>query len=198
MEFAPLLLFTVASLRGVEAQHVIVSVLPVQPYIERSASAQIVNFDFSVANEATQSISLSSIELSVFDSRQELVLRRRVDEAGLSPGILTIPNRTVEPNQRALLFNPFYSLSPSIDLTEMRFVFTFTANGGKRRYATTATAHPREYRTKTNLILPLTKRMIVDDGHDFYSHHRRFDYLSPLPRQLGLRSNFRWTGCSVH
>jgi hypothetical protein len=33
-------------------------------------------------------------------------------------------------------------------------------------------------------------RMIVYDGHDFYAHHRRWDYTIPFLQQLGFRTNF--------
>jgi hypothetical protein len=35
---------------------------------------------------------------------------------------------------------------------------------------------PEEYRTRTELILPLRGRLLVWDGHDMASHHRRTDY----------------------
>ena len=32
--------------------------------------------------------------------------------------------------------------------------------------------------------------MIVYDGHDFYAHHRRWDYTIPMLQQLGFKTNF--------
>jgi len=41
----------------------------------------------------------------------------------------------------------------------------------------------------TAVQLPLAGQTRVFDADDFYSHHRRFDFVSPTARQLGFRSN---------
>jgi hypothetical protein len=38
--------------------------------------------------------------------------------------------------------------------------------------------------------LPIKGKILVEDGHDFYAHHRRFDYAHPFLQGLGFRSNF--------
>ena len=53
-----------------------------------------------------------------------------------------------------------------------------------------AKVEPQVYRNKSRLILPIARRMIVYDGHDFYAHHRRWDYAIPGLQQLGFHTNF--------
>jgi hypothetical protein len=48
---------------------------------------------------------------------------------------------------------------------------------------------PKPYATKTRLRLPLDGRLLVWDGHDFYSHHRRFDFDHPVAVQIGFDTN---------
>lgn len=48
---------------------------------------------------------------------------------------------------------------------------------------------PRAYAAQTALRLPLRGRVLVWDGHDFYAHHRRFDYLMPDLQAVGAGSN---------
>jgi len=48
---------------------------------------------------------------------------------------------------------------------------------------------PVAYETKTQLILPVKGRVLVWDGHDYQSHHRRFDYTRLPFLQLGIKTN---------
>ncbi|MGH7753824.1 MAG: M23 family metallopeptidase, partial [Gemmatimonadales bacterium] len=56
---------------------------------------------------------------------------------------------------------------------EMRYTFTLRGRAGAQRAE--VVVRPVAYRGKTDLILPLSGRILVLDGHDFYSHHRRLD-----------------------
>jgi hypothetical protein len=53
----------------------------------------------------------------------------------------------------------------------------------------TADVAPVVYQHEVALRLPLAGRVLVWDGHDFLSHHRRWDYLFPPIRELGFDSN---------
>jgi hypothetical protein len=53
---------------------------------------------------------------------------------------------------------------------------------------------PVPYETKTRLILPVKGRVLVWDGHDRQSHHRRFDYTRPPFAQRGNRTNYQRHG----
>jgi hypothetical protein len=43
---------------------------------------------------------------------------------------------------------------------------------------------------RTSLILPVTGRLWVLHGHDFYAHHRRWNPVHPLAKTLGFSSIF--------
>jgi murein DD-endopeptidase MepM/ murein hydrolase activator NlpD len=48
---------------------------------------------------------------------------------------------------------------------------------------------PEIYTPKTNLVLPLKGKLIVWDGHDVHSLHRRFSTGSPAWRKKGITAN---------
>ncbi len=49
---------------------------------------------------------------------------------------------------------------------------------------------PESYQTKTHLILPVKGRLLVWDGHDYQSHHRRTDFTE----RIGMEGNFQRYG----
>ena len=72
----------------------------------------------------------------------------------------------------------------------MTFDLKLSSKNGERRYAAQVKVEPKPYAAKAQLLLPVKGRMIVYDGHDFYAHHRRWDYTIPFLQQLGFRTNF--------
>lgn len=159
-------------------------------FIERGATAQYLNFDFIVENLTGEKMILESIEVSVFDRKEQLVLRRFIDSNGTRPSIQTVANRELEAKQTILVFNPFHVFDSQVELRKLKFEFVLRDPAQKKEYKREVIVAPVTYETKTDLILPVKGRMIVYDGHDFYAHHRRFDYMIPGLQQLGFNSNF--------
>lgn len=169
---------------------VTINVRPQQIYLERSETGQHLNFDFVLENTTGEKLHLSSIEVSVFDSQGKLALRKFVDSNGTSPSLRTVPNRDLEAKARLLVFNPFHTFALNVELAKLRYEFSFASADDKKQFKTQVSVAPVYYATKTNLMLPLKGKQIVYDGHDFYAHHRRFDYMIPPLQQLGFNSNF--------
>ena len=99
------------------------------------------------------------------------------------------PRRVVETGESILVFNPFHSLVGTVPLKKLRYVFTFRTEDGRTRYRSDIVVNPVPYETKTQLILPLKGRVLVWDGHDYQSHHRRFDYTRPPFLERGNKTN---------
>lgn len=171
-----------------EADAVRVTVRPQQVYIERASSGQLLNFDFLLENLTASKLRLSAIRVYVFDRGGRLVLKRLLDEHGLSPGIETIPKTELAGHGSLYLFNPFHSFDAALDIKTLKYEFLFAADDGPRLKAE-AVMTPVEYRTKTNMSLPLKGRVVVENGHDFYSPHRRIDLTHPLAQMVGLKTN---------
>jgi hypothetical protein len=167
-----------------------VTARPRQVLIERDAAGQYLNFDFVIENLTDEPLQLSRVEVSVYDAGHRLAFRRAVDSGGFSPSIQTVANREVAGRGRALVFNPFHTFAPHLELTRLRFDFTFRPKGGGAEARAEVSVAPAHYETKTSLTLPVRRRVQVTSGHDFYSHHRRLDYLHPVAGRLGFGANF--------
>jgi Peptidase family M23 len=134
----------------------------------------------------------------------------------LRPPLETIPDRAVPANGSLRVFNPLHSFPPDVepatvrctcelhrpaaaaaaDLPEEWSEMLEHAQQGEflgREEATAETlvaeASPTEYEQKTELFLPLTGRVLVAEGHDFLSPHRRIDPEHPLAAGMGLHTN---------
>lgn len=167
-----------------------VSALPQTIWIEAGDTSQSLNFDFLVENLGPTPLGVDSIEVTVLDSVGKPVLRRFIDGNGFAPAIETIPARIVAPGGRLLVFNPFHSFRPDVDLHRLRFAFGLSIPQETPAATATVTIEPRVYEGKTELSLPLKGRFMVHDGHDYYAHHRRLNTEHPAARDLGLAQNF--------
>jgi hypothetical protein len=171
------------------AEAVKVTVKPETVYIERSETGQHLNFDLLLENRTDRDLLLTGVELSAFDDRGRLARREFVNRFSrvsleLSPG------RAVRPQQAAVVFNPFHSFAGSVPLQRLRYELAFGTEDGRLRYTSVAEVVPVLYETKTALVLPVNGRVLVWDGHDYHSHHRRFHYTLPVFQRRGLTTNF--------
>ena len=162
---------------------VTLTVRPDPVYIEREGAHQSVNCDLIIAG-AEKPLDIDEIHVSVYDRGGALVLRRFVDGNGTRPSIRTIDASQVAAGAQVLVFNPFHTFDADVEIGSM----TFEVKMGDE--LATATVRPRQFEPKAKLILPLKGRQLVWDGHDFLSHHRRWDYTIPGLQQLGFRTNF--------
>jgi hypothetical protein len=163
---------------------------PQRVYIEQSASAQSVNFDLILENTTQEPLDVDEVQVEVRDRAGKLVLRRFVDGNGTRPSIRTIDVPEVPAGGKALLFNPFHRFDKELDLASLTYDLKLSSKNGQRRYGARVVVKPEAYIGKSAMILPVKGRLIVYDGHDFYAHHRRWDYTIPGLQQLGFKTNF--------
>ena len=169
---------------------VTLNISPATVYIEPLPAGQVVNFDLIVENTTDAPLDVDEIQLSIYDRGGKLLIRRLVDGNGTRPSIRTIDVASVPAKSAAMIFNPFHTFDNAIDVGSLVYEMKLSTKDGSTRYRATATARPAKYVPKATMILPLAGRQIVYDGHDFYSHHRRWDYTIPGLQQLGFRTNF--------
>jgi murein DD-endopeptidase MepM/ murein hydrolase activator NlpD len=197
----PVLLITLA-LGQTQHAEVNVSTAPEVPLIERRDHQQLLNFDLTVSNHGNSTWRLTEIELSVFDTADRLVTCRTVNSDGLAPGIEIVAPPLLTPGEVRDVFNPFYSFPDELPLHRMQYVFRYLREDNEQEASTNrhrlpmdhdleveTNVMPREYSTKTNLILPLSGRVFVWEGHDFYAHHRRVPLHAANVQKLGIRAN---------
>jgi len=172
--------------RRIDGGTIAVSILPVPAYIEVADHAQLVNCDLIVDNRTGVAWELAELQVTARDRAGALVWRKFLSGNGVSPSILTVPNRALPPGQ-TLIMNPLYELPGSLALARLEFELTYTH--GDEQLVATATVEPRPYTNHSQLALPLHGRVLVWDGHDFLSHHRRWDYVFAPIRAFGFTSN---------
>ena len=165
-----------------------ISVRPIPVYIERTSTAQLVNCDFVVENKSSRTVILQAIEVSAYDAHDKLILRKFVSDNGNSPSIATLNQREVPPKGRILVFNPLFSFPPDAPLSKLGFAFTLAAEGETSTIMWFDVV-PQHYQSRSTLTLPLRGRVLVWDGHDYYSHHRRFNYMTQRSQASGTKSN---------
>ncbi|MCP5045921.1 MAG: M23 family metallopeptidase, partial [bacterium] len=76
-----------------------------------------------------------------------------------------------------------------IELHRLEYSFMIGLPGNFRMYSPTVTVRPLVYPQKTPLFLLLKGRVLIEDGHDFYAHHRRLSMEHPIVKKLGIKSN---------
>ena len=166
-----------------------IGIAPDPPHVVRHAESQALNFDFRIVNQSPETLTVVRIDLSVFDSAGQRVLRRFLwSEGAMKPGLLTVPERVVPPGATLGLFNPFPNFEPGLPLDRLEFTFRLQAASG-REVELPVVVRPTSYRNRTALQLPLRGRVLDYDGYDYYSHHRRIDITHPALAAMGLRMN---------
>ena len=172
---------------------VAVAVKPNNIYIERSGAGQHLNFDFVLKNQTDEKLIINKVELSVFDEAGKLARREFYDEYGrISLELAAAPK--LEKQSETMFYNPFHTFTLEVPLKKLHYEFSFSSEDRKRYFKTGIDVAPVFYETKTDLILPVRGRVLVWDGHDYNSHHRRFDYTQEFFVKTGQKTNFQRYG----
>lgn len=162
---------------------------PQDIFIEVGETKQFLNFDFLVENNTSDTLTLSKMVATVFDDVNHIVHQRFLDDNGTAPSIQTIPNRLFTGQEKKLIFNPFSEYNVGVALHKIEYQFTFISNNDEEIIVKTVIL-PKIYIQKNSYSFPLKGNILVYDAHDYYSHHRRFDYEFEPIKQLGISSNF--------
>jgi hypothetical protein len=168
-------------------QPVSVSVYPLNPIIETDKHKQYLNFDIVLKNNTLHTLQLVMMQISVIDDKGELVARKYLNQNGRLPSIAQIGNTILSPGESIDIFNPFYDFDREINVSNIKYEFYFDSTDSELSRDRNSARLPmdydlaelmkiktRVYIPKTQLYLPVKGRTIIWDGHDFYSHHRRF------------------------
>ncbi len=159
-----------------EERIVNINIEPKTVYIEVGRENNFLNFDFSVENLSEESLILKFIKVAVYNDEDKLVTYRYLNHNGVGvSGIQSLGNYTFSPGTKTDLYNPFYLFSKELSINYLRYMFTFYDKKNKREYYYgNIYVKPVYYKQITKFSLPLKGLMTIMDGHDYYSHHRRF------------------------
>lgn len=161
---------------------------PSTPLIEHTAFGQALNFDIRVSNTGEAPLTLRMVQVTVRNKAGEVIQVLEINDNGPAPGIDAVVKRDVAAGGRATIFNPLHTLAANIDAARLDYRLQFVSPGGQAVVAE-AQVTPQAYVTKTALRLPVQGRVLVWDGHDFYSHHRRLSLDEPPASAFGLTGN---------
>jgi hypothetical protein len=177
-----------------QAGSVAVRIAPDTALVERDPATGVgyANFDFLISNGGRAALELTSIVMTAHDAAGRMVLRRFCDTSGLSPCIHTVPDRRLRAGGTAIVYNPFDELPARLPMQGLRYVLAFADSEGTAVDSATVTVPLVDYISRTDLILPLSGRVLVFDGHDFYAHHRRWNLAHPIVGKLFRRNSGRY------
>jgi hypothetical protein len=165
-----------------------VDVAPARPLVEVVRDGQHLNFDFLVKNGTGRPLELVAVRAAVRDKSGAVARRLEINDNGIAPGIQTLPDRRYAAGESHSLFNPFHGFDAATPLDRLDYELVFRGDDGAD-VVSSVTVRPVVYRTRARLRLPLAGRLLVWDGHDYISHHRRLDLTHPVIRSLGWRGN---------
>ena len=141
------------------------------------------NFDIMLTNAGDAEAAITEIRGAVIADDGEVIERRIVWQDALSA---SRPDAKVPAKAHAVLFNPiaFRHAAPG---RRMRFEVDFDNAPSARAEAVPvdcAAAQPI-------LRMPIAGRVLVYDGYDVLSHHRRSDFRGELGQRMGITGNFQ-------
>lgn len=175
-----------ASLSAQAPDRVVVTALPKHPRIERGKGALHLHFDLKIENHGVAK-RIDRLDLKVLDANGALVQKKYVDRSGTAPGVDTVRWTPLASDSTCHVFNPFYTFDKEVVPHTLVLVVTFRY--GNQQQQQTITVVPNLAEPLTKHRLPMHDRLLVTDGHDFLSHHRRMGLDHPVCRTMGLTSN---------
>lgn len=152
------------------AAQVNVTVQPAQPAIERSRCCILLNLDFELRAQGTDTLTLEAIQAVLLDSRGRQLAVRRADRNGAA--VQLAPAAAI-PGKVTTVMNPFPSIDPSTPITSVQYTLEFTGPGGA--VSTVSTVSPVTYVTKTDLMIPVEGRIQVNAGREPGTPRSRMD-----------------------
>ncbi|MBD3405340.1 MAG: peptidoglycan DD-metalloendopeptidase family protein [Candidatus Lokiarchaeota archaeon] len=144
-------------------------------YFEEGRDSLHLNFDFILKNLTEHKITIRFIKMAVYDKAGNLLTYRHVNHNGIgTPGIHTIGKFEIEGYETLDIFNPFHRFPRDLPIAHLRYMFTLFDSEGNEYYYGNILVTPKKYKQEVRLFLPMKGVLTILDGHDFYSHHRRF------------------------
>jgi hypothetical protein len=146
-------------------------------YIEEGRDANYLNFDFILRGLTQKNLTLRFFKAAVFDHAHNLVYYKYLNHNAVGiPGIYTIGKIDLKGTEEFDIPNPFYRFPKDMPIEYIRYMFTsLDQQTGDEYYYGNILVKPQIYDQQSDLHVPLRGMMTILDGHDYYSHHRRFE-----------------------
>ncbi len=152
-----------------------IKIEPETVYLVEEKNSFILNFDFLLQGLTDRNLLVKFIKVAIYDKKDQLITFRHLNHNGVgNPSIYTLGKYDLKGKENLDLFNPFYRFSKDTPIEYLRYMFTFVDKDTKDEfYYGDIRVKPVKYIQKVKLSLPLKGKLVILDGNDFYSHHRR-------------------------
>ena len=88
-----------------------ITIFPKDVYIERGNFSQYINFDFLLENLSGEDLEINTVQVSAFDSKNNLLFRKFINKNGCPASIYTLPDIKLKNKGALFVFNPFIHLT---------------------------------------------------------------------------------------
>jgi len=152
-----------------------ITIEPKNVYILEEKESFTLNFDFTLRGLTDRSLMIRFIKVAAYDENDSLITFRHINHNGVgNPSINTLGKYELDGKQDLDLFNPFYQFSKDLPISYLRYMFTFVDKDTREEfYYGNIVVKPSIYNQQAKLSLPLKEKLVIMDGFDFFSHHRR-------------------------
>jgi hypothetical protein len=187
---------------GADTSKLDIKISPARPLIEKDIYGYYLNFDIIIKNQSTHTIELSAVEAAIMDDKGKLSLRKFMNSEGKAPGIDLLVYTIIKPGETVSVFNPFHTYPPDLTIATLKYGLFFNyadtqqeIDNNKKRLpidfdqSVIKMITPQVYIAKNDYLLPLKGKIIVWDGHDFYSKNRRLSTDITDPKLKEITSN---------
>ena len=159
-----------------EEKVAMITVEPEKVYFEEGRNSLDLNFDFVIKGLTEKNLLIKFIKVAIYDELKTLITFKHLNHNGVgTPSIYTIGKYDLKGDEVIDVFNPFFSFPKNMQISYLRYMFTFLdQDTDEEFYYGNIIVKPEFYKQKVKLSLPLKGKLVILDGHDFYSHHRRF------------------------
>jgi Peptidase family M23 len=176
--------------------HITVANLPLRPFIEKRGDQQIVNFDLLLHNDGQKPLRLAAIHEQVFDKSGKLEAQRELNGNGKPSALAGLGDTVIAPGETRDIFQPFERYDGGADLNRIHLTLIFlrpetpvppVALTGD--FVAQMTVAPQPFARPAAYCLPLDGTLLIHDGHDLNSHHRRQNLATRFDRDPGAAAN---------
>lgn len=158
---------------------------PARPFAEITGSGIDIDGDFIVSNTGDSELGIDEISVEVRDPQGRLVQRKEWNSNGIAPSIRMLNTTSVPAKSRVMLFNPFAHFAADVPIGRLDYAVVLSRKGVDERIEARTRVTPR-HEPQRLFAFPLQGRALVWDGHDFASHHRRWDTTHPILSGAGF------------
>ena len=164
---------------------------PARVCIDETAPSYL-NFDLLVRNGTAEELKIAELRGIVLDADGRTIERRMIWQQSVSQ---LAPDQSVPAKGEAMIFNPLLFRTARAG-SRIRYEIAFAGQPQDAPPVSTIVV-PEDCANKVRLIAPVTGRLLVYDGYDLYSHHRRTGYGGPEDAAAGITDNFQRFGIDL-